>query len=133
LARHIFAVAVLLSVSVLSVAALLLNLIQQSSVPGAAEQIPNFLARYNELHKELPAHGEVGYINDATPDATIRQEEYYLTQYALAPAVVVDSSDKALVVANFHQAPDKVLLNSRHLTVKHDFGSGVLLLQKAPQ
>lgn len=117
----------------LSVAALLLNLVQQSSVPGAAEQIPNFLARYNELHKELPAKGEVGYMNDATPDATIRQEEYYLTQYALAPAVVVDSLDQALVVANFHQAPDKVLLNARRLTVKHDFGNGVLLLQKAPQ
>jgi hypothetical protein len=133
LARHITAVVVLLSVSVLSVAALLLNLVQQSSVPGAAEQIPNFLARYNELHKELPAKGEVGYMNDATPDATIRQEEYYLTQYALAPAVVVDSLDQALVVANFHQAPDKVLLNARRLTVKHDFGNGVLLLQKAPQ
>jgi hypothetical protein len=133
LARHITAVAILLSVSVFSVAALLLNLIQQSSVPGAAEQIPNFLARYNELHKELPAHGEVGYINDATPDATIRQEEYYLTQYALAPAVVVDSSDKGLVVANFHQAPDKVRLSAGSLTVKHDFGNGVLLLQKAPQ
>jgi hypothetical protein len=118
---------------VFSVAGLLLNLIQQSSVPGAADQIPNFLARYNELRKELPAHGEVGYLNDATPDATIRQEEYYLTQYALAPAVVVDSSDQALVVANFHQAPDKVLLNARRLTVKHDFGAGVLLLQKAPQ
>jgi hypothetical protein len=133
LARHIFAVAVLLSVSVLSVAALLLNLIQQSSVPGAADQIPNFLARYNELHKELPAHGEVGYLNDATPDATIRQEEYYLTQYALAPVVVVDGSAQDLVVANFHQAPNQALLSSRRLTVKHDFGAGVLLLQKAPQ
>jgi hypothetical protein len=132
LARHILAVAVLLSVSVLSVAGLLLNLVQQSSIPGAAEQIPSFLARFSELHKELPAHGEVGYINDATPDATVRQEEYYLTQYALAPAVVLDTSDQTLVVGNFHQATDQAMLKARHLTVVRDFGAGVLLLRKAP-
>jgi len=117
---------------VLSVAGLLLNLVQQSSIPGATEQIPSFLARFNEIHKELPAHGEVGYINDATPDATVRQEEYYLTQYALAPTVVLDTPDQTLVVANFHQATDQALLKARHLAVVRDFGAGVLLLRKAP-
>ena len=133
MARHIFAVALLLSVSVLSAAGLLLNLVQQVSVPGVAEQIPNFLARFNEIRKDLPAREEIGYINDATPDATVRLEEYYLTQYALAPAVIVDSPDERLVVANFHQPANQAMLKNRQLTVKRDYGAGVLLLQKAPQ
>jgi hypothetical protein len=133
LARHILAVAILLSIAVLSVAGQLLNLVQQSSIPGVSEQIPAFLARFNELRKELPARDEIGYINDAAPDATIRQEEYYLTQYALAPAMIVDSPDKALVVANFHQPADQALLKARRLTVVRDFGTGVLLLRRAPQ
>ena len=86
------------------------------------------------MRKALPAHGVVGYATDAAPDATTRSTEYYLTQYALSPVVVVDDATQPLVVANFHStAVNPQVLRDRHLVPVQDFGNGVFLLKRTEQ
>ena len=98
------------------------------------DQIAVFQARFASIRKALPAHGVVGYATDATSDQTTRSAEYYLTQYALSPVVVVEDSTQPLVVANFHTSSvNPEVLRARHLVPVQDFGNGVFLLRNAPQ
>ena len=132
LIRHQTAVFLLLGVSFISAISLLLDVYKSYS--NGPDQIAAFQARFAPLRKALPAHGVVGYATDAAPDQATRSTEYYLTQYALSPVVVVDDSNQQLVVANFHTAsPNPQLLRARHLAPIQDFGNGVFLLRSAPQ
>jgi hypothetical protein len=79
--------------------------------------------RFALLKARLPVDGVVGYIGSSGDSAT---PDYYLTQYALAPLVVDNSSDHAIVIGNFpsSQAPR----TPQNLRLVEDFGNGVLLL-----
>jgi hypothetical protein len=132
LIRHQIAVLLLIGVSIISGLSMLLD-VYKSYSDGPA-QIAVFQARFASIRKALPAHGVVGYATDAAPDQTTRATEYYLTQYALSPVVVEDTSKQSLVVANFHSdSPNPQVLRALHLVPVQNFGNGVFLLKSAPQ
>ena len=70
----------------------------------------------------------LGYLSDNPENDPSNQSEFNLTQYTLAPAIVVPTVDQRLVVVNYHSAtPDQAVLRARHLTPIREFGKGVLL------
>ena len=57
--------------------------------------------------------------------------EFYLTQYALAPALVVHDSSRALLIANFRdRASLEEFVADRRYEVRFDTGNGIGLIQR---
>jgi hypothetical protein len=130
LIRHQLAVFLLIGVSLASAVSLLLDAAKAYSVKPETSQTAAFQGRFAEIRRALPSHGVVGYVTDAAPNQATRTTEFYLTQYALSPVVLVDDPNQKLVVANFHSvSPDQALLSATRLTPVRNFGNGVFLLR----
>jgi hypothetical protein len=88
----------------------------------------------------LPPHGVVGYVGDPDPEgATPAQrnatsllhfKRYLLAQYALAPVVLIESTEPELVVGNFDPGSRPSL--PRGFQIERDFGNGLVLLRRRP-
>lgn len=79
--------------------------------------------RFDDVRKMLPKHGVIGYLSDSSGNVG----NYYLTQYALAPLVVDNSTDHHFVVGNFADAHSPISINHDWVLVR-DFGDGVVLI-----
>ena len=88
--------------------------------------------RFDELRKALPGRGVVGYVSDET-DEFEKTENYYLTQYVLAPLVVVRGADRPWVVGNFGHGGQSAAAAGARLTPVKDFGDGVVLFGQEKQ
>lgn len=121
--------------------AILVNLIpiakplgQLCLTPGAVDDVVKNEARVQLLRPMLPRLATVGYITDGevTKNNMLRLDDcrrFYMTQYALAPNIVVHGTEQSLVIGNFtsSKAAEEVLPKTR-LTIVKDFGDGLLLL-----
>ena len=77
----------------------------------------------------LPASGRVGYVTDELPwSSNEATERYYLTQYAVAPVVVVPEPNQEWVIGNFHDVRSASAPRDMH--VARDFGGGLILFRK---
>lgn len=86
--------------------------------------------RFRGVREKLPAQGVFGYFSDIQ-DHTENRAAMALTQYALAPLVLRESTDLPTVVGNFHRgfpAPEE--LRRKGLVLRFDAGSGVVLFGK---
>ena len=117
----------------LALTALLTNLTylreNRSVEPTTAghDDINIYERRFGVLREALPARGVVGYLSDeqGVDEAT---KKYYLTQYTLAPLIVVRDADRALVVGDFARGGEGVPdVPSGGLKLVKDFGDGVAL------
>ena len=82
--------------------------------------------RFEGLRSILPHRGTVGYLSD-----TDELEDYYLTQYFLAPVVVAHDAQQDLVVANVRSPAAIAKLAAAHnLTVVRNFQNGIALLRR---
>lgn len=74
------------------------------------DDVTRYERRFQDLKKMLPSQGVVGYLtDDHVPGQQTRREDqtatrFFLTQYALAPLIVVGTPDCSLVVGDFHEA-----------------------------
>jgi hypothetical protein len=85
--------------------------------------------RLLELRRLLPASGRVGYVTDELPwSSNEATERYYLTQYAVAPVVVVPEPNQEWVIGNFHDVRSASAPRDMH--VARDFGGGLILFRK---
>ncbi len=88
----------------------------------------NFENRFADLPKAATPQTVFGYISDNRPDDPSDQAEFYLTQYTLAPAIVVSNINERQVVANMHAAtPDMRPLQARGFLPIRNFGNGIFL------
>jgi len=93
------------------------------------DEISLYEKRFEGLKKILPKHGVVGYIAEEGAEAVRANTEYFLTQYALSPIIVVNTQERRLVVGNFSPAVSgSKVATDRNLTLLKDFGNGVMLL-----
>jgi len=85
--------------------------------------------RFKALKGRLPGRGVVGYWTDEQVTDVRSLMGFVLTQYALAPLVVVWGVDRPMIIGNFHEAPPSAeLLAKRGLRVTCDLGNGVMIL-----
>jgi hypothetical protein len=98
-------------VAAASLYASLQNLISTRDLGSLSEDpVAQWEVRFGPLKRELPfVRGVVGYISDsdipgAVFDAANDEGEYVLTQYALAPIIIVRGTDQEWNVANLSAA-----------------------------
>jgi hypothetical protein len=121
--RLTIALTVFVLCCLLSAARLIVDAPTPTRIAESSAQIDNFSdRRFALLKATLPQRGVVGYLGESGPLAIGR---YYLTQYALAPLVVENSPNHALVIANFPSSPPTA--PPENLRLVKDFGNGVLL------
>jgi hypothetical protein len=71
----------------------------------------------------LPSHGTIGFLDDTGASA----ENYFLTQYAVAPVVVVRDGNRDLVIGAFRPATAPPPPPSpRHEVVFEDRDRGII-------
>jgi hypothetical protein len=130
LSSHRFAVAVLICISIASSLWFLLDVITAYTYlrESNAFGVPNFDSRFEALHKNMPPRSVLGYVSDNPANDTQSQAEFYLTQYALAPAIVKATTEEHFVVANFHSnSPNAAMLKAKNLVLVQDFGNAVYI------
>jgi hypothetical protein len=131
LARHQFAVISLLVIALASSFWVLLDVAGEYSKTLASVGVPAYESRFAELRKMATPQSVFGYTSDNPPSDPSDLAEFYLTQYTLAPAIVITSVQEQLVVANFHVGnPDTARLQAMHLTPVQNFGHGVILCSR---
>jgi hypothetical protein len=131
--------AFLLFVVCASLAAVLIDLIAriQSWNPDNLinDPVTNWERRIEPLKADLPKNGEIGYLSDWdlpgwSGGQSDMDNEYRLTQYALAPRLLVRGSDYAQIVANLTKPEDvqriEELYNVRKI---HEYGLGIYLFE----
>jgi hypothetical protein len=80
--------------------------------------------RLAEVRPLLPAHGVVGFVENTGSSNT---QAYYLTQYVLAPVVVVRDADHYLVIGVFPEASEPPSPPSpRHEVLLEDRDRGII-------
>lgn len=112
---------------------LLLDVVAALSNSALFGVVP-FEKRFDALRKDLPPHSVLGYVSDnPNSDMVTSQGEFYLTQYTLAPAIILASTTEPLEVANFHNDnPDVNLLKAKHLVFVKNYGSAVNIYRYVP-
>jgi hypothetical protein len=108
--------------------------------PGAgAQRTADQDKRLQRLREYLPPRGIVGYASDGWNGSGFTTVEalhdYFLTQYALAPLIVVRGTGWPIVVGNYPGDTVAGRTSARRypagLVVRRDLGDGVLLLEGA--
>ena len=90
--------------------------------------VDNFENRFGDLPKAATPQTVLGYTSDNRPDDPSDQAEFYLSQYTLAPAILVTSTTEREVVVNMHNPnPDLNALRARGLVPIRNFGNGIFL------
>jgi hypothetical protein len=93
------------------------------------DQVTAYESRFRELKAWLPKRGIVGYFDGVTPGSSIVSDSlFFLTQYALAPTLVVRGRYPELVIGSLLPGMDSVRIPPE-LQVVHDFGNGLLLMK----
>lgn len=87
--------------------------------------------RLKNLRSLLPPRGLVGFAQDTSLENVEKLREFYLTQYALAPLILVQNGEETMEVANFKDDLSlKRWLAGKNFGVLKDDGNGVAILQK---
>jgi hypothetical protein len=95
--------------------------------------------RFAVLRPVLPARGVVGYLGhpeptgptprDSNAAALLHFRRYLLAQYALAPLVLIESTEPEFVVGNFDPGSDSPPPTGLRLI--RDFGDGLVLFRRS--
>jgi len=97
--------------------------------------ISRYEARFRLVRSALPPEGMVGYVSEfpISPYDMNFAHGFYLTEYVLAPMVVVPSTAPALVIGNFRSGGAERSAAYPTLVLVRDFGEGVLLFRHQPR
>jgi hypothetical protein len=94
--------------------------------------------RFAQLRDALPKRGTVGYVTDGPlvrplGDGRVHSV-FQITQYCLAPLIVVNSTEPEMIVGDFSSMESGAQVIARqHLVVARWFEQGVCLLRKGGQ
>lgn len=106
--------------------------------PHAIEsfEVPAYTARFEAMKRHLPPTGEVGYLASVPPERLptdlFASQDFGVSQYALAPRLLVNDPHREWVVANagwFSQHPPAL---PSDLVLVEDYGQGLALYRRRP-
>jgi hypothetical protein len=97
------------------------------------DPITRYELRFSALKRALPLRGVVGYTSGLPPEEFVSEDfkRFLLTEYALAPLVIVNDTTPQLVIGNFDPERIRAAPALRGLETVRDFGDGLRLLRKA--
>jgi hypothetical protein len=99
------------------------------------DPVTNWERRIKPLKADLPKNGEIGYLSDWDlpgwdGSQSDMDNEYRLTQYALAPRLLVRGPGYAQLVANLTNPDDVQRIEDIFKVRKiHDYGLGIYLFE----
>jgi hypothetical protein len=106
----------------------------------APDEISTYERRFQEVRAALPAQGVAGYLGRTdTAGRTPAEREasslldfkhYLLAQYALAPLVLIESTEPDYVIGNFD--PARPASTPAGFRIERDFGNGLVLFRRSP-
>ena len=92
------------------------------------DEISTYENRFSGILELLPKFGVVGYFSDKFDDPNHDTKAFYLTQYAIAPTIVVREKNRPLVIGNFKDAEVRTEEFEKYgLSLSKDFKNGVML------
>ena len=95
------------------------------------DQITIYESRFIELKAFLQNHLVVGYISDYDDKSNADGIAYSMTQYVLAPIILVRGIKRHFIVGNFQSAsPNAKVYAKENLSLIMDFGRGVILFER---
>lgn len=96
------------------------------------DTITRYERRFHGLRRALPARGVIGYVSGAGPEGFKTEDfrRFLLTEYALAPLVLINDTAPELIVGNFTPDSAPSAPPAPDLQLVRDFGDGVWLLRK---
>ena len=95
------------------------------------DQITIYEKRFFELKEFLQNHLVVGYVSDYDDNSNEDGIAYSMTQYVLAPIILVRGIKRNFIVGNFHSAqPNIKAYEKENLSLYRDFGNGVILFER---
>jgi hypothetical protein len=117
-----------------------LKLAASTTGRSAPDEISTYERRFQEVRAALPARGVVGYLGRTDPAGRTPAERgasslldfkhYLLAQYALAPVVLIESTEPDFVVGNFE--PGRAPSTPAGFRIDRDFGNGLVLFRRSP-
>lgn len=99
---------------------------------GGQNEVMAYEQRYAEMKKVLPVVGKIGYLTDLTDQPVSdakKNADYCITQYVLAPVLLIRGTSPKLIIANMHQEPNF----AENLSIVNDFRGGLFLLSHKNQ
>jgi hypothetical protein len=95
------------------------------------DQITIYEKKFTELKEVLQNHLTVGYVSDYDDKSNEDGIAYGMTQYVLAPIILVRGIKRNFIVGNFHSAkPNIKAYEKENLSLYRDFGNGVILFER---
>jgi hypothetical protein len=95
------------------------------------DQVTIYEKRFIELKALLQNHLVVGYVSDYDDNSDEDGIAYSMTQYVLAPTILVRGIKRNFIVGNFHSAkPNIKAYEKENLSLYRDFGNGVILFER---
>ena len=84
-----------------------------------------------KLKAYLQNHPVVGYISDYDARTDREGQAYNMTQYVLAPVILVRGIKRRFVIGNFQgDQPGIKAYEKENISLIRDFGNGVLLFER---
>ncbi len=132
------AILLLVLFSLLSSGQLLREARRLKPLPAGQDEISLYERRFNSLREVLPKRGIVCYVSDqqTEPGGTSadRTRDFYLSQYALSPLIVISGAECKLLVVNRTKPGHGMLipnplLGDEYLLVR-DCGNGIMLFRR---
>ena len=95
------------------------------------DPITKYEMRFGDLKAYLQNHAVVGYISDHDDKSDRYGQAYSMTQYVLAPVILVRGIKRKFIIGNFQGAqPDIISYEKENISLIRDFGNGVLLFER---
>jgi hypothetical protein len=117
-----------------------LKLAASAAGRSAPDEISTYERRFQGVRAALPARGVVGYLGrtDSAGRTPAEREAsslldfkgYLLAQYALAPVVLIESTEPDFVIGNFDRG--KAPSTPAGFRIQRDFGNGLVLFRRSP-
>lgn len=98
------------------------------------DNITRWENKYENMKNLLPDNAIIGYFTNKDFSNVEKMREFYLSQYTLAPRIIVNSLTENYVIANVDNLFNPIEFCKKHqLKILANPGNGLILFERYPQ